>query len=534
MYNKNQQKHLKINDSKYIKKLIHSGSPSKINLLEIKKILCREQGLTKLPRNSDIFNQLPTKIQKQYNKFLMVKPIRTASGVAVVALMAKPSKCKHGICLYCPGGINYGTPQSFTGREPTSMRSAENNYDSYKQVLARLNQLITIGHDVSKTELIIIGGTFLNFPKKYRDRFVKGCFDGLNGKRALNLKDAHKLNETAKIRNVGFTLETRPDFCKPKHIDLMLDYGVTRIEIGVQTLDDKIFRLVNRGHSTQDVIEAFQAAKDSGYKIVAHMMPGLPGSNPLEDLKNFHKLLYNPDFKPDMLKIYPTVILKNTGLYNEYLAGKYRPYDLTTVVNLLADVKSFVPKWVRIMRIQREIPAYEIVSGVKNGNLRELVLEEVRRRGHSCKCIRCREIGLKKYQEKDHHIEDMKLFKEVYDSSEGTEIFLSFEDINIQALIGFLRLRIPSQKVHRTEISERQSCIVRELHIYGSVVPIGLKDKERWQHRGFGKKLITEAEKIASEDYDANKIVILSAVGTREYYKKLGYFSEGPYMVRCI
>ncbi|MFQ6135156.1 MAG: tRNA uridine(34) 5-carboxymethylaminomethyl modification radical SAM/GNAT enzyme Elp3, partial [Nitrososphaerales archaeon] len=319
-----------------------------------------------------------------------------------------------------------------------------------------------------------------------------------------------------------------------REVDLMLKYGATRVEVGVQTLDDEVYRLVKRGHTVKDVAYAFRTAKDSGLKVVAHMMPGLPGSSPERDLESFHSLFEDADFKPDMLKIYPTLVVKSAELYRWWLNRDYTPYDLETTVKLLADVKRSVPSWMRIMRIQRDIPARLIEAGVKKSNLRELVQKEVHRRGYSCRCIRCREIGLKRPSRARPDESNIEMKQERYDASDGEEIFLSFIDGGDDALVGFVRIRNPSEHAHRREVNSSRCCLVRELHIYGPVVPIGLKDDNSWQHRGFGRRLMEGAERISKEEFDAEKIIVMSAVGTRMYYRKLRYRLEGPYMVKDI
>ena len=502
---------------------------TKKRLLYYQKMVSKKYGLSKLLGLKQLLATLPEDQKKTLS--LKIKPVRTASGIAVVAVMHAPHPCPHGACIYCPGGVAKGTPQSYTGFEPSSMRAKENLYDPYLQVKARLRQLEQIGHSVEKVELIIIGGTFTALPEDEQSRFVKGCFDALNDKISGTLEEALREAEHARIRNVGFTVETRPDYCKEKQIDLMLSYGVTRVELGVQTLSDEIYKIVNRGHTVKDVIEAFQLARDAGLKIVAHMMPGLPGSNVDADFEAFRRLFEDPCFKPDMLKIYPTLVTEGTPLYNLYLAGKYEPYNLETTVKLLADIKEIVPKWVRIMRIQREIPAEHIVAGVKHGNLRELVQQELKRRGSRCRCIRCREVGLRNIKIDEAEVQ---LRREVYEAAQGTEIFFSYEHPETETLIGFLRLRIPSEKAHRPEVRGNNTALIRELHVYGEALPLGVRKYGAWQHKGFGKNLLQEAERIAAEDFGCDKILITSAVGVRQYYAKLGYKLEGPYMAKRI
>jgi len=496
--------------------------------LEIKKI-CTKYSLERIPKNHEILSTVDGESYEKLQKVLLKKPVKSASGVTVIALMPKPFACPHGRCTYCPGGIEFNTPNSYTGKEPVTLNAIKNQYNPKIQITSKLNQLQLFGHDTSKIELVIVGGTFLFMPKDYQESFIKSCYDALNGFQSTDLHTAMKKNENTKNRNVGFTIETKPDYCKKEHVDLMLSYGVTRVEIGVQSLHERVYKIVNRGHDYNDVIESFQISKDSGYKIVAHMMPGLPTITPKEDIDDFRKLFNDSNFKPDMLKIYPSLVLENTTLYNDYITKKYTPYSDEEMLNVLTEIKKMVPKWVRIMRVQREITPNEIHAGPKSGNLRQIIHKRLEEQGYVCKCIRCREVGLSR---KNMPSEILKLKKEKYDSSSGKEVFISFDDED-ETIYGFLRLRKPSNMTHRNEITEN-SCIIRELHVFGKSIKIGKHEKNSIQHSGLGKKLMDEAEKISREDFDARKILVISAIGTREYYKKLGYKLDGPYMSKQL
>ncbi len=395
--------------------------------------------------------------------------------------------------------------------------------------MSKIDKLIAFGHDTSKMEIVIVGGTFLFMPKDYQENFIKSCYDALNGTDSKNLQEAKSKNEHATIRNVGFTIETKPDFCKKKDVDLMLSYGITRIEIGVQSLQERVYEIVNRGHNYKDVTESFQISKDAGYKIVAHMMPGLPTMTPEEDIADFKKLFLDSQLRPDMLKIYPSLVIENTPLYEEYKQGKYIPYSDEDMIKVLTEAKKNVPKWVRIMRVQREISPNEIIAGPKAGNLRQIVHQNLAKQGFSCRCIRCREVGL---SNKKSDAGEVKLDRIDYDSSGGKEVFLSYEDKN-ETIYGFLRLRKPSIDAHRDEIKQ-DTCIVREIHVYGKSLKLGEKEENEIQHSGLGKNLMREAEKISKEEFDAKKILVISAVGTREYYQKLGYSLYGPYMSKTL
>ncbi|RNJ79586.1 MAG: tRNA uridine(34) 5-carboxymethylaminomethyl modification radical SAM/GNAT enzyme Elp3 [Nitrosopumilus sp. B06] len=504
--------------------LLMINNPSRVKVKEEIARVCSKYSLARMPRNHEILATVRDSDFERLKKVLLKKPAKTASGVAVVALMPKPYACPHGRCTYCPGGVEFNSPNSYTGKEPPSLNAIDNNFDPKGQITSKIQKLVAFGHDPSKMELVIVGGTFLFMPEKYQENFIKSCYDALNGTESASLQEAKKNNESAAIRNVGFTIETKPDYCKQKHVDMMLHYGVTRVEIGVQSLQQRVYEIVNRGHTYKDVTESFQISRDAGYKIVSHMMPGLPTMTPDEDIADFGKLFSDPELRPDMLKIYPSLVIENTPLYEQYKRGEYVPYSDEEMIRVLAEAKRIVPKWVRIMRIQREITPGEITAGPKSGNLRQIVRERMARDGTSCRCIRCREADPSKRS-------DMSLDRVDYDASGGREVFLSFEDKG-GAIYGFLRLRHPSTLAHRDEVSK--CCIVRELHVYGRSLPLGERDTSEIQHSGLGKKLMHEAERIASEEFDAKKMLVISAVGTRQYYQKLGYSLYGPYMAKAL
>jgi elongator complex protein 3 len=502
------------------------------NLLSVRQALriimeiASEYHLDTVPKNEHI---IPYFQDSRYRRLLMVRPAKTASGVAVVAVMPKPYECPHGKCIYCPGGIEFNTPLSYTGTEPATKAAQKFSYDPYQQVRGKVEQLQARGHDTGKTEIVIVGGTFPFMPADYQKEFAKSCYDALNGKRSASLEQAIVANETAGNRCVGFTVETKPDYCKEPHVDLMLELGVTRVEIGVQSLRNNVYKLVNRGHTLDDVVDAFRIARDSGYKIVAHMMPGLPGSSPDKDVEDFRRLFEDDAFKPDMLKIYPTLVLEHTGLFKMHESGKYEAYSDDDLVDVIVEAKKIVPEWVRIMRVQREIESKDIVAGPKSGNLRQIVLQKLRQQGHKCRCIRCREAGLqRRYPAEDK----VTLRRTDYSASGGREIFLSYESKDGETVLGFLRLRKVARP-HRAELAG--SAIVRELHVYGQAVSVGSKEvDDSYQHRGYGSKLLKEAERITKDELGVAKIAVISAVGTRQYYKKLGYRQDGPYVSKVL
>jgi len=487
--------------------------------------------LSKTPKFRDIIKYLPS--DSNIRRKMMVKPIKTASGVLVITVMAKPYDCPHGRCIYCPGGKELNIPLSYTGKEPVTRLAQKFDYNPKNQIISKLEQEYSRGHNISKIELVIVGGTFPFMPQDYQRNFMKECFEALNGVESSSLKEAQKLNETSDIRCVGLTVETKPDYCKEVHVDLMLELGMTRVEIGVQTLSEKVYKNINRGHTIDDVYQSFQIAKDAGYKIVAHMMPGLPGSNPQKDLEDFKKLFEDSRLKPDMLKIYPTLLLKDTGLAKLYEKGIYKPYPDEVFIDLLLEIKKTVPPWIRIMRIQREIESEDILYGYKNGNIRQILQQKLKEQGLQCNCIRCREVGIKKLT----NFRDIKIMpKRIdYDSSQGKEVFLSLEDYDNETLYGFLRLR-KLAKPHRKELREKDgnpSAIVRELHVLGQVVDIGNNNDFNFnssQHRGYGSNLLGIAENIVKNEFGLDSLSIISAIGTRQYYKKLGYEENGPYV----
>jgi elongator complex protein 3 len=509
--------------------LLLIDEPTKGQIKEEIRKTCGKYSLDRMPKSHEILSMVKGDDFSKLRKVLLKKPIKTGSGVAVIALMPKPFACPHGRCTYCPGGIEFNSPNSYTGKEPSTLNAIENEYDPKLQITTKIDKLIAYGHDPSKMELVIVGGTFLFMPRDYQENFIKSCYDALNGIDSKNLQEAKSNNEHAKIRNVGFTIETKPDYCKKEHVDWMLNYGVTRIEIGVQSLQERVYKIVNRGHSYSDVTESFQISKDAGYKIVAHMMPGLPTVTPAEDISDFKKLFDDPQLRPDMLKIYPSLVLENTPMYDDYKQGKYSPYSDEDLINVLTEMKKNVPKWVRIMRVMREIGPDEIIAGPKSGNLRQIVHQNLAKQGISCKCIRCREAGLTK---KNFDEQTLKLNRINYESSGGDETFLSYEDPD-ESIYGFLRLRNPSIHAHRKEVGT-DSCIVRELHVYGKSLRVGEKGEKEIQHSGLGKNLMKEAEKISREEFDAKRLLVISAVGTREYYQKLGYSLYGPYMSKSL
>jgi len=553
---------------------------SKDKLNTIKNKLCKKYKIKKHPTDIEILLNATEQQSKKLK--LPTKPTRTISGVAVVAVMSAPKKCPHGKCEMCPGGPDINMPQSYTGKEPATMRAIRNKFDPYLQTMNRLEHYVVLGQSPEKVELIVMGGTFPSFNKTYQENFIKQCFKAMNDfsklfykKNNFNLKNAQKSkvsgtqksfdflrfktffalpgkvddperakiiyqklnklkkqkttlekeqkkNQTSNIKCVGLTLETRPDYAKLKHANHMLKLGCTRVELGVQSVYDIALKKINRGHSVQDTIDSIKTLKDLGFKINAHYMPGLPGTKKNEDLKGLKILFQNENFKPDMLKLYPCMVIKGTKLYQKWKKGKFKPLNTKNAAELIAQSKKFIPKYVRIMRVQRDIPTYMTEAGVDKTNLRQYVEQITKKKNIKCKCIRCREVGRAK------KIGKPKIKIMYYNASNGNEFFISAED-KYDNLFGFCRLRFPSQSL-RKEITP-DSALIRELHVYGTATKIGKKGEI--QHKGIGKKLLKQAEDIAKM-YHKEKMVIISGIGVRTYYKKLSYKLQGPYMVKNL
>ncbi|KAL7640808.1 UNVERIFIED_CONTAM: hypothetical protein RMT77_009095 [Armadillidium vulgare] len=518
----------------------YSAQNKDINLNKLKTRICAKYGLKSSPRLVDIIAAVPQQHKKLLIPKLRVKPIRTASGIAVVAVMCKPHRCPHismtgNICVYCPGGpdsdFEYST-QSYTGYEPTSMRAIRARYDPYLQTRHRIEQLKQLGHNTDKVEFIIMGGTFMALPEEYRDYFIRNLHDALSGHSSSSVEEAVKYSERSNTKCIGITIETRPDYCMKRHLSDMLKYGCTRLEIGVQSVYEDVARDTNRGHTVRAVSESFHYSKDAGFKVVSHMMPDLPNVDYERDVEQFIEFFENPEFRPDGLKIYPTLVIRGTGLYELWKTGRYKSYPPAVLVDLVATILSLIPPWVRVYRVQRDIPMPLVSSGVEHGNLREHALERMKELGTVCRDVRTREVGIMEIHEKVKPYE-IELIRRDYYANGGWETFLSYEDPAQDILVGLLRLRKCSSQTFRPELLNGVS-IVRELHVYGSVVPVSSKDPNKFQHQGFGMLLMEEAERIAKEEHGSNKIAVISGVGTRNYYAKLGYELEGPYMTKKI
>lgn len=515
-----------------------------------KRAICKKYSLAAIP-NSDILkvyrllvsqNKI-TKISILEN-ILRKRAVRTLSGIAPVAVLTKPYPCP-GNCAYCPHEKN--VPTSYLSNEPAVMRAIRCQYDPYKQVALRLKALENNGHEPTKIELIVIGGTWSYLPTKYKYWYVLNCFCAVNDysrlrktvfksqasedkynnalkspyAKNLSLTDLkialikeQKKNEKAAYSLIGLTLETRPDYINAKEVQEMRILGATRVEIGVQAIDDKILKLNKRGHDVNEIVIATKLLKEYGFKVTYHLMPALPGATPKKDLEMFKKLFSDERFQPDQIKFYPTVVTAGSLLYRWYKQGKYKPYSDKQLQELIVDCKAVVPPYVRIIRLIRDIPGESIIAGNKITNLRQIMKD----RGAKCNCIRCRE-AKEQVIELDYQIVIIK-----YLASGGTEYFISAESRDGKVLYGFCRLRIDKN-------SPIAPAIIRELHVYGVLVSQG--GDKKVQHSGLGKRLMNEAEEIALKE-GASKMAIISGIGVRGYYKKLGYKEKDSYMVKKI
>ncbi|KAI5476227.1 histone acetyltransferase [Pseudohyphozyma bogoriensis] len=518
----------------------HNAGES-VNLNALKSQVAKKYGASVIPRLVDIIAAVPQEVRDILLPKLKAKPVRTASGIAVVAVMAKPHRCPHiamtgNICVYCPGGpdsdFEYST-QSYTGYEPTSMRAIRARYDPYEQSRGRVEQLRALGHSVDKVEFIVMGGTFMSLPETYRSNFISQLHNSLSGFNGSDIDEAVRYAEQAKTKCIGITIETRPDYCLKPHLSSMLRYGCTRLEIGVQSVYEDVARDTNRGHTVQATCESFHMAKDAGFKVVSHMMPDLPNVGVERDMEQFHEYFENPEFRSDGLKIYPTLVIRGTGLYELWRTGRYKNYTPNALVDIVARILALIPPWTRIYRVQRDIPMPLVSSGVENGNLRELALQRMRDFGLTCRDVRNREVGL---HEIHNRPDELELIRRDYVANGGWETFLSYEDPERDILVGLLRLRKCSKEgTFREELlKDGQSSMVRELHVYGTAVPMHARDPTLFQHQGIGTLLMEEAERIAREEHGSKKLAVISGIGVRSYYARLGFKLDGPYMSKLL
>ena len=478
---------------------------------------------------------------------LTTKKVRRLSGVMVITVLSSPYptyklpngkvkkqrfSCKHN-CYYCPN--EPGQPRSYLKDEPAVARANKNEFDAVRQFYDRASTYYTIGHPVDKIELLVLGGTWSEYPVQYQEEFIRDLFYAANTfydttkRKPLSLVEEQIINETSKCRIIGLTLETRPDSITPEEIKRFRYYGCTRVQIGVQHTDDEILRIINRGCYLEDTIRAIKLLKDACYKIDIHLMPDLPFSTPEIDNEMFDLVLNSPDLQVDQWKIYPCEVVPWTVIKKWHDKGLYESYGQEKIIEVILNVKRKVHPWIRLNRVIRDIPNQYISGGNNVTNLRQHLLQMLKDRGEKCKCIRCREVKGKKIDPKD-----IKLFVREYDASNGKEYFISFETKDESTILGFVRLRLIKNSSVDFIKPIRNAALIRELHVYGNMVSLfkfGNKKKSKTQHSGFGKRLMKKAEEIAfSQGY--KKIVVISGIGVKNYYRKLGYYSEGTYMVK--
>ena len=547
---------------------IAAGEIERDELEKVKREVCSKHSAPKVPRNSDLLDRAPDERREEVRQVVQRKPVRTASGVSPVAIMTSPHNCPHGKCLYCPGGpaSEFSSAQSYTGHEPAAARGKQNEYDPYGQVTLRLEQLRQIGHPVDKVELILMGGTMTARSHDYQEWFVKRAIEAMNDYSLENnpnpsqtesfapapedaefryLEDVITDNETNEIRNIATTFETKPDWCDPEQIDRMLGLGGTKVEVGVQTTYERINREMHRGHGTQASRDANRRLRDAAFKVGFHMMPGQPGMTREMCLEDFRRLFADPAWRPDYLKIYPTLVVEGTRVYDMWQREEYDPLTSEEATGLVAEIMDLIPEYTRLQRVQRDIPANLIDAGVQKSNLRQLAANEARDRGYDIRDIRAREVG---HNDPDPDPDAIELQTTRYQAGGGTEHFISFEDPVRGLLIGFCRLRFPSyapgqpggsgggppREPVRRELAE--AALVRELHVYGSQVGLdaGDADGDDWQHRGYGRRLLSHAETLA-RDAGFEKLSVISGIGARQYYReKLEYYQDGPYVSKQL
>lgn len=497
------------------------------------------------------------KEDKKLEYLLRKAAVRTLSGVAIVTSLTEPFPCP-GKCIYCPSEA--GMPKSYLSNEPAAARALGLNFNPYEQMARRIEMLETNGHPTDKIEFIVKGGSWGAYPIAYQYWFILESFraaNGVNNKKIKRLDEdkikrlkdykitkqpggnlsilqsfslktiqreldeQQKINESSKHRIIGLTLETRPDLITPETIYHMRQMGCTRVELGLQAPDDKILKLNKRGHTVQQFKDAMLLLRQAGFKVDLHFMPGLPGSTAKHDVEMYKQIFSDPGLKPDMIKIYPCSVIKNTELYKWYKQGKYKPYSQKKLIYALIEMKLATPRYCRISRLIRDIPEPSIEAGNKVTNLRQDLVTEMKKRGVKCKCLRCREVGHQRLE--DQKIKRLRLFVDKYRTDGGTEYFLSYEDHKRQVVLAFCRLRL----------NNKTQAIIRELHTYGQMLSIGKQESKASQHKGFGKKLMAEAEKIVKKN-GFKKLAVISGVGVRGYYRRLGYRKEGTYMVKSL
>jgi elongator complex protein 3 len=456
---------------------------------------------------------------------MRMKPVRTLSGVTTVTVLTKAYPCP-GRCIFCPSRA--GMPKSYLPDEPGAKRGLHHAFDPFEQTRARIEALQAIGHPTDKIELLILGGTWSGYPAEYQDRFVQRCLDALNGFDSTSLAEAQEANQAAEHKNVGLVIETRPDHIDTQEVARLRSLGVTKVQLGAQSLDDRILDMNFRGHSVEETRRAVSLLRAGGFKIVLHWMPNLLGATPESDREDFARLWDDPALRPDEIKIYPCQLLENTELHTYWQLGEYKPYTTQQLIELIADIKPTIPRYCRVNRVVRDIPSTHVVEGNKRSSLRQDVQLELQKRGQRCSCIRCREIRGEQVQ-----VGDLELREERYPAGGCEEIFLSFVTPD-DLLAGYLRLCLPGPQAPDPGLPELEgAALVRELHIYGQSLPLGESEQGAAQHAGLGADLMASAEAIARKEGHP-RLAVIAALGTRGYYQRLGYTLAGTYMLKDL
>ncbi len=508
-----------------IDKLIQEQAKTPVDLARIKKEVAKKYK-TSFPTNVSLLEVYHKKNGKDENilSILKTRPVRSLSGVVNISVLTKPFPCP-GECIYCPE--EDGAPKSYLTNEPAVMRAVIAKYDPFYQVQMRIKSLEQTGHPTNKIELRVVGATWSYYEEDYREWFIKRCFEACNNNPSKSLAQAQEENEQSEHRIVCLSIETRPDFINKEEVIKLRNYGVTMVELGVQSLSDEVLSLTKRGHRVKATAEATKMLKNAGFKVCYQMMMNLPSCTPTDDIETFRELFENPLYRPDFLKIYPCLILEKTKLHELYQEKKYQPFTDKQLIEAIIEIKkNIIPRYVRIQRLFRDIPVPSIVGSCKISNLREKIKEDEEKGSWKCKCIRCREVK-GGYNEE----EEVILFREDYEASSGKEIFLSLENKEKTKLFALLRLRVSKE----TDLSVLESsAIIREIRTYGQHISVKERKITSPQHKGMGKSLVKEAEKIAKEDFNLKKMSVISGVGVRDYWKKLGYHLEDTYMIKDI
>ncbi len=460
---------------------------------------------------------------------IRMKPVRSLSGVTTVTVLTKPYPCP-GKCIFCPDDVRM--PKSYLVDEPGAARAYQNNFDPYLQVKSRIDSYEAVGHPTDKIELLILGGTWSSYRHDYQEEFIKRCFDAMNEVDSETLEEAHRINETAAHRNVGLVIETRPDEIDPKELAWLRKLGVTKVQMGVQSLDDRVLELNKRGHTSAEALRATSLLRAAGFKIVLHWMPNLLGATPDSDRLDFLKL-WKGGYNPDEMKIYPTQLLDGTELYTEWQKGNYKPYTQQELINLIADIKPSVEPYCRINRVIRDIPSHHVVQGNKRTSLRQDVLAEVTRRGERCNCIRCNEVRKQKVDADQLTLED-----HIYHPAYAEEHFLNFRTPDGK-IAGYLRLSLPRDSETNHPSADlafedlKEAALIREIHVYGQSLEVGAEKEGAAQHIGLGTQLIEKAAQIAAQN-GFKQLAVIAAIGTRKYYQSRGFNRGQLYMVKPL